>query len=103
LSDNYLRLISTDPAFVPSADAAEHARARLAALVPEADEVTVAITEKIEFVDQGGNFERALCPRCGDEVDSEWWADAVDDAYENGCASLDARLPAAERLSRSTI
>ena len=93
MSDHYLRFISTDPHYAPTAAAAEEARLFLATLVPDADEVVAAISDEIEFVDQGANFERVLCPRCGTEVDEGWWGEEVDRASASAFSGLDVITP----------
>jgi hypothetical protein len=97
MSDNFLRLIAADPAFVPEAAAAEKARAYLTRLVPDADCVSATITERIQFVDQGANFERVSCPECGSALPEDWWSDAVEHASETAFASLDVSVPCCGR------
>ena len=89
MSDGYLRLIPTDPQYVPSPASAESARQRLEQLVPEADEVTVEVYDSVEFIDQGSNFERVRCPQCGRELDKEWWSERFDQAEATGFAALE--------------
>ena len=93
MSDNYLRFIAADPMYVPDPAAAADARLYLARLVPDADEVTATITDQIEFIDQGANFERVSCPRCGADLDEGWWSEAVDAASKTGFARLDVTVP----------
>ena len=81
MSENILRLIPTNPLYVPSADAQNQACALLASLLPEGD-VHLTVTEKISFIDQGSNFERVLCPGCGAMVPMEWWSQEMDRAYD---------------------
>jgi hypothetical protein len=93
MSDNYLRLIPTDPQYVPSSEAAEVARQRLARLVPDADEVTTVVTDHAEFVDAGINFERVDCPNCGRELDQEWWTERMDEAAGGHFSALQVTTP----------
>jgi len=104
VSDNFLRLIPTDPEYTPDAQAADEARAYLATLVPDADEVKAAMTSEIAFIDQGANFERISCPRCGAEIDESWWADEVERASNTAFAQLDVITPCcAARVSLNDL
>ncbi|HEY7418220.1 MAG TPA: hypothetical protein VH593_23775 [Ktedonobacteraceae bacterium] len=80
MSENLLRLIPTNPLYVPSSDAQNQARTLLASLLPEG-EINLTVTEEISFIDQGSNFERVLCPCCGAVVPMEWWSQEMDRAY----------------------
>jgi hypothetical protein len=93
VSDDYLRFIPTEPAFVPDPAAAEQARRRLAALVPNADEVTATYTDQVQFVDQGANFDRVSCPRCRTTLGIDWWHEAMDASFEAAFERLDVRVP----------
>jgi hypothetical protein len=93
MSDNYLRFIPVEPTYAPTATAAEEARLLLATLVPDADEVTATISDEIEFVDQGANFERVSCPRCGTKLEDDWWGDAVEVASAGNFTRLEVTVP----------
>jgi hypothetical protein len=93
MSDNLLRLIPTDPEYVPPLPAQGNARRALAALFPQAEQIAVRTTPTIEFVDPGGNFERICCPNCGAELDVAWWHAAMDHAYAIGFTRLIVETP----------
>lgn len=93
MSDNYLRLIPTDPRYVADSVALERARDYLAGVVPDADEVAATVTDDVNFVDMGANFERVSCPQCGHELDVAWWQDAMDASGETNFATLDITTP----------
>lgn len=80
MSENILRLIPTNPLYVPSSDAQNQACTMLASLLPEG-EVHIIVTEEVSFIDQGSNFERVLCPDCRAMVLMEWWSQEMDRAY----------------------
>ena len=104
MSDNFLRLIPTDPEYTPDAQAADEARAYLATLVPDADEVKAAMTSEVTFIDQGTNLERISCPRCGAELDESWWADEVERASNTAFTQLDVTTPCcAARVSLNDL
>jgi len=94
MSSHHLRVIPVDPLWVPDDESAEAARLLLLQLAPRSREVTAEVSEKVEFVDPGGNFDRVLCPACGSDLEP-WWQEAMDAAYdrENGFGPLDVVTP----------
>lgn len=93
MSDDFLRLISTDPQYTADRRALREASALLASFLPQAQEVTFEIKEGVSFIDPGQNLERIFCPRCGHEVDMGWWGDQMDAAYETGFSDLSLKMP----------
>jgi hypothetical protein len=93
MSDDLLRWIPVEPTFVPAEDAAMRAVEWLRARAPGADEVTSRVTEEIELVDCGGNLERIECPRCGAELDVEWWGEAMATAAEMSFRDRSVEMP----------
>jgi len=74
------------------------AKARLRAHLSLADEITCETTDEVRFVDQGGNFERILCPFCNHELNVEdWWHSAMNKAYESKFRSLEVQTPCCRR------
>ena len=88
MSEHFLSLIPTTPEYVPVAEALARARELFAGFVPAADEIEARITDEIEFVDQGENFERVRCPNCAAELAMEWWQEAMDTAYQTRFQNL---------------
>ena len=97
MSDDILRLIPTDPDYVPDAETQRRACALFASFIPQASEVLIRTSDTIEFVDQGTNFERIVCPLCGVVLDNGWWQNAMDTAYVTGFADLGAPLPCCQK------
>lgn len=93
MSDDLLRLIPTDPGFVPSAEAQNKVLQLLNSLGQWADKISLKSTDQVTFVDQGSNFERVLCPRCEWELEIDWWQQAMSKAYETQFIDLDITLP----------
>lgn len=94
MSDNALIFIPTDPNYIPEPPAQQEARDWLRSFAPEADEVEVQTTDELELVFIGANWERILCPVCETTLAMEWWADAVDAAYNaTRLANLLVTLP----------
>ena len=87
MSDNYLRLIALDPAFVPERSAAIEAEAFIRQALPKADAIEAEYYSKPIFIDQGSNLDAVICPRCGKRLDFgiapdgealvEWFSDIV--------------------------
>jgi hypothetical protein len=97
MSDHYLIVIPADPTFVPTA-AAQQAAARLAeAAFPDADEITLHPSERVEFVYALGNCEAPACPLCGADLETWFWP-ALDRWAESGdAAGLAVTLPCCGR------
>ena len=84
MSDNWIALIPEDPRFVPDAASQRRARARLAEIAPQADEISIKVSAKVEFFDCGANFERVSCPWCRVEIPLAWWQARMDEDYSDG-------------------
>ena len=79
MSDNYITLIPEDPNYLPPAQAQEEARALLETFVPEADEVTIRVSE--EFIFEGPPISGVLCPVCRVDIE-EWFEELLDETAE---------------------
>lgn len=99
MSENVLKLIPASPEHVPKDVVLQRARDLLVAFFPGANEIRLIVTEEVRFVDQGQNWERVLCPICGTELDSEWWQQAMDAAYQRGFTDLLVNLPCCGAVS----
>ncbi len=77
VSDTYLRIIPTEPGYVPSVLARERAMGMLRRAMPLADDITAQVTEHVRFVDCGTNFETVRCAHCGADL-GEWWSEAME-------------------------
>src|SRR5687767_3091729 len=84
MSDNWITLIPEDPHFVPDQTGQSLARDRLSEIAPGADEITIKVSDMVEFFDCGANFEQVLCPSWRSVVPIAWWQDRMDDDYEDG-------------------
>ena len=93
MSDDYLRLIPTDPTWQPGADEARRAVATLSALVPAADRVEVERYDEARFVDAGANVERVSCPTCRADLAMVWWTAQMEQAAESGFTNLTVLPP----------
>lgn len=93
MSDNWIILIPEKAGYVPPVECQNAALAELRSLTPGADEVTIELTERTRFEHCGGNFERVLCPDCGQEIEMEWWQERMDEDFG---AERDFKLKAAK-------
>lgn len=94
LSDNWLRVIPTDPTFVPSAQAAQrgvHLLARLAPAGASGEPAHEVHFGKTVFVDAGANFESVTCPWCGMAILLEQWQDWMGAAASTEFTQLNVR------------
>jgi hypothetical protein len=62
MSETILRLIPNNPTFVPDLVAQQAAQRHLKSLFPPSIDITIRVTEQIEFIDQGQNLEGIYCP-----------------------------------------
>ena len=100
MSDDYLILIPRDPLFVPEAQARDRAKALLEEIItPEGKQVRCEVSDEVQFIDCGANFERVLCPFCRQEIDLSFWRDAMDEAYATGFNDLSLELACCHRQS----
>lgn len=85
MSDNFLRLVTTDPEALPQPGRIEKARDVVAKRLPGAEAVEVHRFDSVHFIDCGGNFESVLCPSCGADLLSDGvWTRLMDQAWESG-------------------
>jgi hypothetical protein len=93
MSVTVLRLIPTDPAYVPDTPRRQAGRAVLATAVGGLARVGSVVKEEVGFVDCGENFERVSCPRCPACLEKSWWGETMDKAYLTGFRDLAVILP----------
>ncbi len=98
MSDDILRIIPGDPRFVPTQEGERLAVSLLRAFPPKV-KVTSERFDIIQFVDQGANFERVLCPHCHAMIPQAAWASWMDCSYSGGFANLKVRTPCCNRPS----
>src|SRR5947208_4666012 len=84
MSDNWIAVIPEDPLFVPDPAKQSRARDRFAEIAPDAQEISIELSDKVKFFDCGGNFERIVCPACGKEIPLDWWQDRMNQDYRDG-------------------
>lgn len=82
MSDNWVRIVPTEPTWTPSAEQ-ETAVVRLAReLMPGAEDISVERPDEIAFVDAGSNQGEASCPACDGALSEEWWSAATGQSHD---------------------
>lgn len=84
MSDDWIIIVPTDPRFVPEPGRQLEARAWLASIAPEAEQIEIKESDQIEFFDCGSNFDRAVCPSCHAEIPMVWWEGRMADDHNGG-------------------
>lgn len=77
MSDNYLRLVPTEPHWRPNAGQRRRAEAALREVAPAAGAYASTVLEAVTFVDQGANFEEIRCPCCGSVLPVDWFQEQM--------------------------
>ena len=93
MSEHFITLIPADPHFIPADKAFNEARELFAKFLATADEIESGISDEVQFIDQGENFERVSCPKCGTEIPTDWWQQAMDKSYESRFRHLEVTTP----------
>ncbi len=78
MSDTILKLIPSNPTFIPEEENIIAIRALLDA---DFNQVEIGQTENIEFIDQGSNFGSISCNVCGQLIKIDIWQDAMYNAH----------------------
>ena len=100
MSKNILYLLTESPDFLPQDSVLHQVKELLESNFPKSFDINIRITENVQFIDQGQNWERVLCPLCGAELDSTgWWTKALDTAYKSNFTDLSVELPCCGALS----
>ena len=92
MSDNWLRIVPTDPTHTPSKESVEEALSLLWKILPQSDEIEATSIEHPQFIDAGSNWSGVNCPECGTSLD-DWWSEEMDCAYGKRFSDLSCHLP----------
>src|SRR6188474_2996206 len=76
ISSTVLKLFPTDPSYVPDKIKQANAKTFLNKIYKK-EQIEFIITDTIEFVDQGENFESVSCNLCSDTIETEDWQNAM--------------------------
>ncbi len=81
MSDYLFKLIPKDPQYIPNINSQNDSRAFLK-LIYDKNKILIKITDNIEFIDCGENFEEIICPNCNHLLDMGWWGQMMSLVYE---------------------
>jgi hypothetical protein len=87
MSTSILKIIPTNSTFVPEKNQQEKAKDFLIELYKD-KEIEVFVTDSVQFIDQGENFDNVLCNLCGQNIEIEDWQNAMNEAYEKEFTDL---------------
>lgn len=107
MSDDVLKLIPTNPHFVPPEAAQQAAIAALEKLLPDGEMCGTEDFGHVTFIDQGANLESILCPACRAklplhdapeaEANSHWWHSITDEWEEGEIGGVSAQMPCCKK------
>ena len=94
MSTTIFRIIPTDYSLSPPPSSLLEAAARkVGEFIPKARSIEVNVFEEVTFIDQGEGFENVSCLECKKELDTDWWQEAMNTAYENKFENLECICP----------
>lgn len=96
MSSTVLKIISTNPSYVPDKIRQNKAKTFLTKFYKN-QQLQFATTDTIEFVDQGSNFDSVCCNLCGQNIQIEDWQNAMGKAYEKQFTDLEFITPCCHR------
>jgi DNA-directed RNA polymerase subunit N (RpoN/RPB10) len=99
MSDNYLKLIPTDPTLVPAPASQQSAVSLLKSLLPNAVEIENVVTDNVTFVDCGSTLETIRCPSCSAAIKEDWWIKAMDRAADQEFSNLMVDTPCCRKAT----
>jgi len=82
MSDDYVHVIPDEPGLVPDDDSRQNAVAYFRSIAPKAGEITVSVSDYVEFVHCGQNFERIPCPSCGAVIELSRWRGWMNEDFQ---------------------
>lgn len=83
MSDDYIHIIPHEPGVVPDEAKQQAAVSYFRSIAPQASEVGSTVSDHLEFIHCGANFEKICCPACGAEIEIGLWQDWMDRGYSN--------------------
>jgi hypothetical protein len=93
MSDHWIGIIPRDPFFVPKDDGIARAKAFMAEVAPEAEDITSETSDVVRFRDCGANLESIRCPICGTDLSSDWWQEQMGEDWDAAYELHAVRLP----------
>lgn len=99
MSDNILKIISTNPDFIPNRQTQKTVEEFLSKVIFFPGEASISVTDFVRFIDQGANFENLYCPICAEELGMEWWQLQMDIAFQSEFSDLSVSLPCCHNMT----
>jgi len=96
MSSTVLKMIPTNPSYVPVASEQDKAYNFLVKLYGKSN-IEFITTDTIEFIDQGENFDSLSCNLCGKNIEIEVWQNAMNKAYTTQFTDLTFTTPCCNR------
>jgi uncharacterized protein YbaR (Trm112 family) len=104
MSDDCIKLIPTDPCYVPPKPLQKKAIDLLEVMLPEGEECEAEVYERLTFIDQGENLSFIICPNCRKNLDynydeniQEWWYSIEAQEQDKGVEGLMISMPCCKR------
>jgi len=98
MSDSIFKIFPTDPAFIPTPDQVSTLKTYFSTHQNQL-EWQINISDEINFIDPGDNFETIRCPLCDELIDGELWQDMMDQSYQSGFTNLNILTPCCQKRS----
>lgn len=92
MSSTILKIIPTDATYLPDKAKQDEAKDFLSKAY-RSGKINFINYDRIEFVDQGENFESVSCNLCGQNLEIEKWHEAMNKAYESQFSNLRFIVP----------
>jgi hypothetical protein len=104
MSTDCIKLIPTDPSYVPAKALQKEAIVILERMLPEGEEFRAEVYDRLTFIEQGENLSLIICPAChkklnryDDEDIQEWWHSVEDQEQEQGAEGLMIAMPCCKK------
>ena len=92
MSDQIIRIITTNPYEIVSKESLEKAKSYLMENIT-CEKISIIINEHPEFKDCGENLQQILCPECNSKISFEKCFELMYYAYENNFSDLMVEVP----------
>ena len=103
MSDRYIKLIPSDPDYIPNKTLRNKAVKVLEGMLPESEECEAEVYDTVTFVDQGEYLDVIICPACRkklkyhDENITEWWGSVEQEEEEHGAEGFKVKMPCCKK------
>ncbi len=82
MSDDYVYVIPEEAGLVPDEAKRRSAVAYFRSIAPRAGEVTISVSDHLEFIHCGANFGKIRCPSCGGLMELHTWQDWMNEDFQ---------------------